>query len=157
MAFSLNFKASDTQQIVCYHCGGVQEVGRRAQTVTCRKCNKPLQVGDLKIKAYDARRKVQTTGTMVVEKKGQIVADEVDCGGLVVRGQIKAKHGLTVRGTALIGADAGVTGDLSAQRLAVGAGAALEGYYCVGKDHMVAPIPPAVEVDTSEGAHAGSL
>ncbi len=147
MAFSFNLKASDTQQIVCYHCGTPQEVGRRAQTVTCRKCHKPLQVGDLKIKAYDARRKLQTTGSIVVEKKGQIVSDSVDCGELVIRGQVKAKNGITVRGTALVGPAATVTGDFNAHTLAVGAGASLEGQFCIGKDHMVPPVPESQAPD----------
>ena len=145
MALSLNFRAADMQHIACYHCGGLQEVGRRAQTVTCRKCSKPLQIADVKIKAYDARRKVQTTGSVVVEKKGQIMADSVECGGLVVRGQVKAKNGLTVRGTVLIGAESTVTGNLAAHRLAVGAGATLQGFYCIGKDHMVPPEPVEAE------------
>ena len=145
-----NFKASDTQQIICYHCGHPQEVGRRAQTVTCKKCNKPLQVGDLKIKAYDARRKVQTTGSLVVEKKGQIVGDDVECGVAIVRGQIKVKHGVTVRGSVLVGPQAVVQGNVSAHSIAVGAGATLEGYYLVGKDHMTPPPPPVF--DGADGA-----
>ena len=156
MAFSFNFKASDTQHVACYHCGGVQEVGRRAQTVTCKRCNKPLQIADVKVKGYDARRKVQTTGSVVVEKKGQVIADDVECGGLVVRGQVKAKNGVTVRGTVLLGAEAVVTGNLAAHRLAVGAGATLDGYYCVGKDHMVPPAPAFEGDPTAEVAEATS-
>lgn len=149
MAF-LNFKAADTQWIVCYHCSGPQEVGRKAQTVTCKKCHKPLQVADLKVKAYDARRKIQTTGSLVVEKKGQIVADEVECGGAIVRGQIKTKHGMTVRGSVLVGPQANVQGDVAAHAMAVGPGSTLEGFYIVGKDHMVPPPPPVLESKESE-------
>ena len=145
MALSLNLKASETQRIVCYHCTTAQDVSRRAQTVTCRKCNKALQVGDLTIKAYDARRKVQTTGHMIVERKGQIIGESIDCAGLVVRGQIKVKSSVTVRGTALIGADTTVLGDVRAHRLAVGLGATLAGHYCVGKDEMVPPVVSAEE------------
>ena len=145
MAFSFNFRASETQQITCYHCGAVQEVGRRALTVTCRACNKPLQIGDLKVKNYDARRKVQTTGSLVVEKKGQIVSDAVECGTAVVRGTIKTKHGTVVRGTALVGPGAQVVGDFKCQRLAVGAGASLDGFYVVGRDEMTPPPPPTFD------------
>ena len=119
----------------------MQEVGRRALTVTCRACNKPLQIGDLKVKNYDARRKVQTTGSLVVEKKGQIVSDAVECGTAVVRGTIKTKHGTVVRGTALVGPGAQVVGDFKCQRLAVGAGASLDGFYVVGRDEMTPPPP----------------
>ena len=149
MAFSFNFRASETQQITCYHCGATQEVGRRALTVTCLKCHKPLQIGDLKVKSYDARRKVQTTGSLVVEKKGQIVADAVECGGAIIRGTIKTKQGTVVRGTALVGPQANVVGDFKAHRLAVGAGASLDGFYVVGRDDMTPPPPPVFE---GEGA-----
>jgi cytoskeletal protein CcmA (bactofilin family) len=143
MAVSFNIKTPETKRIVCYHCGTPQDVSRRAQTVTCRKCSKGLQISDIKVKAYDARRKIQTTGDVIIERKGQIVADAVDCGGLVVQGQLKVKNAVTVRGPAVIGANTSVTGDLRAHQLAVGSGATLEGYYCVGKDDMVPPPPPA--------------
>ena len=146
MAF-LNFKASETQRILCYHCSHSQEVGRKAQTVTCQKCHKPLQVADLKVKAYDARRKIQTSGSLVVDKKGQIVADEVECGGAVVRGQIRTKHGMTVRGSMLVGPQAVINGDVAAQALAVGPGSTLEGFYIVGKDHMIPPAPLVPEAE----------
>ena len=142
MAVSFTARVSETQQILCYHCGSTQEVGRRAMTVTCRKCNKPLQIGDIKVKAYDARRKIQTTGDVVIERKGQIVADSIDCGGLVVRGQLKAKNGVTVRGLALIGPETEMSGDLKAYQVAVGSGATLDGYFCVGKDEMIPPPAP---------------
>ena len=155
MPFPFSFRASDTQQIACYHCGQVQEVGRRAQTVTCQKCHKPLQVGDLKVKNYDARRKVQTTGSLVVEKRGQIVADAVECGGAVVRGTIKTKHGTVVRGVALVGPQAQVVGDFRAQRLAVGAGASLDGFYVVGRDEMTPPPPPTFDGEEGEAESSG--
>jgi hypothetical protein len=143
MAASLETKSSaDTQQIVCYHCATVQSVSRRAQTLTCRKCHKALQIGDLKIKSYEAKRRVETTGEVLIDRRGQIVAEAVVCSDLVVRGQVKAKNGIIVRGTALIGAEASVIGDLGAHRVAIGAGATLAGNYCIGKDQMV-PMPAA--------------
>lgn len=134
-----------TVGIACYHCGGRQEVGRQAQTVTCRHCHKPLQVSDVQVKRYDARREVRTVGMLVVEKKGQIVADRVECGGLVARGHVKAKHSTVVRGTALIGPSAQLDGGVEAFTVNVAEGASLSGYFCVGKDHMKAPPPPAIE------------
>ena len=137
MAASLEMKTSaDQQQIVCYHCGTAQTVSRRALTLTCRKCSRALQVGDLRIRSYEAKRKVETTGSMLIERKGNIVAEQINCSDLVVKGQLKAKNGITVRGTAMIGPEAVVNGDLGAHRLAVGAGATLHGHYCVGKDTM---------------------
>jgi cytoskeletal protein CcmA (bactofilin family) len=102
-------------------------------------------VGDLRVKGYEAKRKVETTGGVLIERKGNIVADQLNCSDLVVKGQLKAKGGITVRGTAMIGPEAAVVGSLGAYRLAVGAGATLEGHYCVGKDKMIPPTESAHE------------
>jgi cytoskeletal protein CcmA (bactofilin family) len=128
--------------IACYHCGHRQDVGRKAQTVTCSKCHKPLQVSDVQVKRYDARREVRTVGTVVVEKKGQIVADRVECGGLIARGQIKTKHATTVRGSLLVGPKASLAGTVEAYCVSVEEGAEVDGYFCVGKEHMTPPPPP---------------
>jgi hypothetical protein len=134
-----------TMAISCYHCGQLQDVARRAQTVTCRHCSKPLQVGDVQVKRYDARREVKTVGSLVVEKKGRVVTQSVTCGGLIARGEVTAKTGTTVRGLALIGPKATLGGTFEAISMAVSEGATLEGNYCVGKDHMKPPEPPPVE------------
>lgn len=137
---------SEAMQIACYHCGTTQSVGRKAQTVTCRQCHKALQVSDVQVKRYDARREVKTVGTVVVEKKGQIIADNVVCGGLVARGKITAKHTTTVHGLALVGPKAELSGNVDAFTLTVADGAQLVGHYCVGKDHMTPPPPPQPEL-----------
>lgn len=131
--------SADQQQIVCYHCGTTQAVSRRAMTLTCRKCSKALQIGDLKIKGYEAKRRVETTGDVLVERKGNIVAEALVCTDLVIRGQVKAKNGIRVRGMVMIGAEATVIGDLEAPRVAIGAGATLQGKYCIGKEAMAQP------------------
>ena len=135
----------DQVTIACYHCGRRQEVGRKAQTVTCRFCHRPLQVSDVHVKRYDARREVKTVGVLTVEKRGQVVADRVECGGLIARGSVKSKHPAVVRGVALIGPKAQVDGGVEAFAVTVAEGAELRGHFCVGKAHMVAP-RPAVEV-----------
>ena len=141
--------APGSLSIACYHCGKRMDVGRSAQTVTCRNCHKPLQVSDVQVKRYDARRDIRTVGLITVEKKGQIVGDRVECGGLIARGQIKAKQPPIVRGVAMIGPKAQVNGGLSAYTVQVAEGAELDGYFCVGKDAMIAPPPP---VDLTEPA-----
>ncbi len=120
----------DRQTIVCLYCDKAQEVSRKAQSVTCRFCYKSLKLQDIPIKAYEARRVVETVGMVTVEKKGTIVSDRVNCGGLVVRGKVKGN--VTSRGPVLIGAEAEVRGDVTAPTLAVGAGAVLEGRYDIG-------------------------
>jgi cytoskeletal protein CcmA (bactofilin family) len=121
----------DRATIFCLYCGKPQEVGRKAQTITCKFCYKPLQLKDLNIKAYEARRAVETVGIVTVEKRGNVVADRINCGGLIVRG--KAKGTVHSRGPVLVGPEAELKGDVTAPALTVGAGAVLEGQYTIGK------------------------
>lgn len=123
--------AADAVTIVCLHCGKPQEVGRRAQTVTCKHCYKRLELQDLVFSRYEARRAIETTGIVTVERKGHVVADRVHCGGLIVRGKMKGE--VTSRGPVLVGPEADLIGDVTAPTMAVGAGAVLEGRYEVGR------------------------
>jgi hypothetical protein len=120
----------DRATIICLHCSQSQPVARKAMTVVCKYCHKSLRLEDLPIKDYQARRSVETCGVVTVEKKGQIVADRVLCGGMVIRGKVKAT--ITSRGPVLVGPDAEIKGDVLAPTLAVGAGAILEGQYRIG-------------------------
>ncbi|MGD0462622.1 MAG: polymer-forming cytoskeletal protein [Tepidisphaeraceae bacterium] len=116
--------------IICLYCSQSQPVARKALNVVCKYCHKSLRLEDLPIKDYQARRSVETCGVVTVEKKGQIVADRVLCGGMVIRGKVKAT--ITSRGPVLVGPDAEIKGDVLAPTLAVGAGAILEGQYRIG-------------------------
>ena len=123
--------ADDRQTIVCLHCGKSQEVGRRAMSITCKFCNKPLKLEDIAVKQYEARRQIATCGVVTVEKKGSAITDSIKCGGLIVRGKVKGT--IESQGPVLIGPDAEVKGDVTAPTLAVGAGAVLEGQYEIGR------------------------
>src|SRR5687768_847484 len=120
----------DRQTIYCYYCGKPQEVSARAQSVSCKFCNKRLTLKDESITAYTARRSVETVGVVTVEKKGQVIANQIICGGLVVRGKVKGV--VKSRGPVLVGPEAEIKGDVTAPSLAVGAGAVLEGRYAIG-------------------------
>ena len=80
-------------------------------------------------------RTIETTGVVTVEKKGNVVADRIHCGGLIVRGKVRGA--VTSRGPVLIGPEADLIGDVTAPSMAVGAGAVLEGHYQIGakNDH----------------------
>jgi hypothetical protein len=126
-----NSPAGDERaSVTCLHCGQSQPVARKALSIVCKFCHKSLRMEDLPIKDYQARRSVETCGVVTVEKKGQIVADRVLCGGMVIRGKVKA----TIRsaGPVLVGPDAEIKGDVRAPSLAVGPGAILEGQYEIG-------------------------
>jgi predicted acyltransferase (DUF342 family) len=120
----------DRTTIFCLYCDMPQEVGRKALSVTCKFCNKPLKLEDLRFQAYQARRVIDTCGIVTIEKKGNVVADKVNCGGLIVRGKLKGE--IRSRGPVLVGPEAELRGDVTAPSLAVGAGAILEGQYKIG-------------------------
>jgi len=122
--------SEDRHAITCLYCGKGQEVARRAMSVTCKFCHKPLKLEDVAIKQYEARRQIATCGIVTVEKKGSAITDSIKCGGLIVRGKVKGT--VESLGPVLIGPDAEVKGDVSAPAVAVGAGAVLEGHYEVG-------------------------
>jgi hypothetical protein len=122
----------DRTTIVCLHCGQSQEVGRRAMSVTCKFCHKSLKLEDIRIKDYQARRTIETVGVVTIEKKGNVISDKIQCGGLIVRGKIKGH--IVSRGPVLIGPEAEIKGDVTAPSIAVGAGAILEGNYIIGQN-----------------------
>lgn len=150
-AHSIDVRPEDVQTIVCLYCAHSQEVGRRAMSVTCKACHKPLKLDDMTFNQYAARRSIDTCGIVVIEKKGQVVSDRLLCGGLVARGRIKAN--IVSRGPILVGPDAEIRGDVIAPTLAVGAGAVLEGNYRIGyPDQPLAK--PTVNVATKPATTA---
>lgn len=130
----------DRQVIFCLYCNKPQEVGRKTQTMTCKFCHKSLRLQDIPIKAYEARRSIETCGIVTVEKKGNVVSDKILCGGLIVRGKVKGN--VISRGPVLVGPEAEIKGDVTAPQLAVGAGAVLDGNYDIRPDEQRNP-PPA--------------
>ena len=120
----------DRSTIVCLYCNKPQEVGRKAMSVTCKFCHKSLKLEDVRLDKYEARRAIETVGMVTVEKKGNVVADRINCGGLIVRGKVKGE--VKSRGPVLIGPDAELKGNVQAPSLAVGPGAILDGHYEIG-------------------------
>lgn len=140
--------SGDRATIVCIYCDKPQEVSLRAQSITCKFCYKPLKLKDEAFSRYEARRAVETVGIVTVEKKGNVIADRIVCGGLIVRGKVKGT--VKSRGPVLVGPEAEIKGDVTAPSLAVGAGAILEGRYAIGKQ----PAPAGGEPG-SGGSGAG--
>jgi hypothetical protein len=127
----------DRTAINCLYCGKPFEIGRKALSVTCKFCHKSLKLEDVQIKAYEARRNIDTCGVVTVEKKGNAVVDRMLCGGAIIRGKVKGD--ITSRGTVLIGPEAEIVGDVVAPALAVGAGAILQGRYEIGPGNSQDP------------------
>lgn len=133
-------QSDDRLTIVCYHCGKPQDVSRKAQSLTCKFCYKALKLKDEAIQKYEARRALETVGIVTVEKRGNVVADKITCGGLIVRGKVKGT--VVSRGPVLVGPEAEIKGNVTAPSLAVGAGAVLEGQYAIGPQKGHTPTPP---------------
>jgi hypothetical protein len=139
----LNIPSPDERQVViCLYCNKPQEVGRKTLSMTCKFCHKSLRLEDLRFKEYQARRTIETCGIVTVEKKGNVVTDRIQCGGLVVRGKVKGN--IQSRGPVLVSPEAEIRGDITAPTLAVGAGAVLEGRYNIGPETPAAPAMKAL-------------
>jgi hypothetical protein len=141
----INIPTPDDRQVVtCLYCNKQQEVGRKTMSVTCKFCHKSLKLEDIRFKEYQARRSIETCGIVTVEKKGNVITDRIQCGGLVVRGKVKGN--INSRGPVLVSPEAEIRGDITAPTLAVGAGAVLEGRYNIGPETPVTPpmkaLPP---------------
>jgi hypothetical protein len=140
---------SDRQAILCLHCGKPQEVGRKAMSVTCKFCSKSLKLEDVKITRYEARRVIETCGTVTIDKKGHVVSD-VRCVNLQLRGKLKGDV-VGLRNVEVAG-DAELKGDVTAGSLNVAPGAMLEGFYRIGTAKN-GDVPKAgVEVKAEEAA-----
>src|SRR5690348_9580875 len=96
--------ADDRQTIVCLYCDKPQEVPRKALTITCKFCNKSLRLEDIRFKEYQARRTIETTGIVTIEKKANVVATQIHCGGLIIRGRVKGE--IISRGPIMVGPEA---------------------------------------------------
>jgi hypothetical protein len=123
-------RPDDASTVLCLYCRKPLEVGRKALSITCKHCHKPLKLEDVQFKQYEARRAIDTCGIVTVEKKGNVVADRIRCGGMIVRGKVKGT--INSHGPVLVGPDAEIKGDVTAPSMAVGAGAILNGHYQIG-------------------------
>jgi hypothetical protein len=138
---------SDRQAILCLHCGKPQEVGRKAMSVTCKFCSKSLKLEDVKISRYEARRVIETCGTVTIDKKGHVVSD-VRCVNLLLRGKLKGDVVGLQR--VEVAPDAELKGDVTAGSLNIASGAMLEGFYRIGKVYGEEGKKPTEEVAKAE-------
>ena len=139
--------SDDKQRVVCIHCGYINEISRRAVSVTCARCRKALRLEEVRIKDYQARRVIETCATVTVERKGDLRAEKILCAGAVLRGKTRGE--VISSGPVLIGPEAEVLGGVTAPSVAIPAGAILEGFYRIG------PKPSGAGSDAPADAAAG--
>lgn len=122
--------SEDKQRITCVHCDHVNEISKRAISVTCSKCRKGLRLDEIRIKDYQARRQLETCSTFTVERKGDLRAEKILCAGAILRG--KCKGDVVAKGPVLIGPEAEISGSMTAPTIAIPEGAIIEGFYRIG-------------------------
>lgn len=115
----------DQRTVFCPKCDGVLAVGARAQTVVCRHCNRTIDVQDYTIDQYLARKTFETSGDVVVEKKGTIRAD-VKARRVTVRGKVYGR--VMARDAIDLGLGATIEGDIEAPLFCMGEGAVYVGH-----------------------------
>lgn len=117
-------------------------------SVTCKFCSKPLKIEDVKITRYEARRVIETCGTVTIDKKGHVVSD-VRCVNLQLKGKLKGDVVGLQR--VEVAPDAELKGDVTAGSLNVAPGAMLEGFYRIGpRSNGEEPQKPARETKGEE-------
>ena len=118
------------KQVICTHCDGVSEVGRRAMSVFCPHCKKRLILEDYKIRSYYAVREFFTCGDIIVERRGHVVAP-IKVGRITIKGKVQGH--VTARGPVRITKTGSFKGELTAPIMHVDGGAVMDGFVRVGE------------------------
>jgi predicted RNA-binding Zn-ribbon protein involved in translation (DUF1610 family) len=129
MAFGSKKSESALKVVICTHCGGDSEVGRRAMSIFCPHCRKRLILEDYRIKGYKAVRELATCGDIVVERRGQLFATII-AENLTVRGEVRGN--ITARSRVAVGKTGRLTGDVDAHSISIEGGAVVSGFFRIG-------------------------
>lgn len=122
--------SEDKHRVPCVHCDHMNEISKRAISVTCANCRKAMRLDEIRIKDYQARRQMETCATLTVERKGELRADRVLCAGAILRGKYKGE--IVAKGPVLVGPEAELNGSITAPTIAIPEGAIIEGFYRIG-------------------------
>jgi len=117
------------KRIHCTHCGCVSEVARRAMSIFCPQCRKRLILEDFKVDSYYAVREFSTSGDIVVEKKGHVVAP-IKVGNLTVKGKVQGA--VRARGEVKLTKTGWFKGEIEAKSLCVETGGVLDAVLRIG-------------------------
>lgn len=145
-------RAVGTKQVVCTHCGHASEAAKRAMSIFCPKCHKRIILEDLKITSYYAVSEFSTSGDVVVERKGHVVAP-IRADKVTVKGRVQGA--ISARGWVRIGKTGRLKGDITAPAIFVEEGAAIDGFLCIGvqpPDDMVPEEPRPAAKDRPSGS-----
>ena len=122
-------RATGVKKVVCTHCGHESEAGKRAMSVFCPKCHKRIILENLKIRTYFAVSEFATSGDVVIEKKGFVVAP-IRADNVMVKGRVQGE--IDARGRETISKTGQLKGDVTALALVIENGASLDGFLRIG-------------------------
>lgn len=118
------------KHVTCTHCGHELDVARRAMSTACPHCHKRLILEDYKVDSYYAVRDFSTSGDIVVEKKGHVVAP-IRVANLTVKGKVQGA--VTALGEVKLTKTGYLKGQIAAKSLCVDAGGFLDAFLRIGE------------------------
>lgn len=141
-----------TREVVCTHCGGRNEVARRAMSVFCAHCRKRLILEDYNIKSYQAVAGYATCGDVIVHKQGRVAAP-IQANNLTVKGTVQGN--VRVRGHVEIEPNGVLTGKVTAPSITVSDGARLDAFMEIRPEPLGSEVRPAGVITESAAKPSG--
>lgn len=124
------------KHVTCTHCGNEVQVPKRAMSTSCPHCNKRLIIEDFKVDSYYAVRDFSTSGDIVVEKKGHVVAP-IKASNLTVKGRVQGA--VVALGEVKLTKTGYLKGEIAARSLCVEQGGVLDAYLRIGAENQFVP------------------
>ena len=116
-------KPQAVRRVMCPHCSKNFEISKRALSVRCPQCTRPLQFSDFTLKDR-VQGDVSTMGHIELDQHG-VMSGKLVCGALTSDGNFDGKA--MVYGEITLQQHSLTTGELVAKSLSVSAGATLRG------------------------------
>ena len=98
-------------------------------SVFCPKCHKRIILENLKIRTYFAVTEFATSGDVVIERKGFVVAP-IRADNVMIKGRMQGE--IDARGRVTISKTGQMKGDVTALALVIENGASLDGFLRIG-------------------------
>jgi len=125
------------KSVSCTHCGHLFDVALRPMSTACPHCHKRIILEDYKVDSYYSVRDFSTSGNIVVEKKGHVVAP-IKAANLTVKGKVQGA--VVALGEVRLTKTGYLKGQIAAKSIYVEAGGVLDAFLRIGDD--IAPIVP---------------
>jgi cytoskeletal protein CcmA (bactofilin family)/endogenous inhibitor of DNA gyrase (YacG/DUF329 family) len=117
------FGREKVRQVNCLHCNAAQRVSSLAKSGSCVQCGHYLDFRDFKVEG-NFSKSIETHGTIIVTKNGEITSPKVACAAAVVYGKVNGN--LVCSTTARVRTKGRVIGSIQARQLVIEKGADVE-------------------------------